>query len=110
MLHAHFYTLARIFEIFKVLGTPTPQQVHNMNPNYKNKTFPELIPLEFESNFPAGIPSVALDFVKHLLVYSPNDRPNALQALAHPFFNELRTSRINVPDQGIMPLEMYNFT
>ena len=81
-----------------------------MNPNYKNKTFPELIPLEFESNFPAGIPSVALDFLKHLLVYSPNDRPNALQALAHPFFNELRTSRINVPDQGIMPLEMYNFT
>ena len=57
-----------------------------MNPNYKNRNFPDLVPLAFSSNFPAGTPRVALDFVKHLLVYDPFERPAALQALAHPFF------------------------
>ena len=53
------------------MGTPTPDQVEAMNPNYKNKAFPELIPLSFESNFPAGTPELALRFLKYLLVYNP---------------------------------------
>ena len=72
------------------MGTPTPDEVEAMNPNYKNKVFPELIPLSFESNFPANTHEVTLSFLKHLLVYNPEDRPAALDALAHPFFNDLR--------------------
>ena len=72
------------------MGTPTPDEVEAMNPNYKNKVFPELIPLGFESNFPAGTPEVTISFLKHLLIYNPNSRPSALDALAHPFFNDLR--------------------
>ena len=79
------------------MGTPNANEVEAMNPNYKNKVFPELIPLGFESNFPAGTPDVALSFLKHLLVYSPNDRPSALEALAHPFFADLRNQRLELP-------------
>ena len=57
----------QICEIFKILGTPMPEEVMAMNPNYKNRNFPDLVPLAFSSNFPAGTPHVALDFIKHLL-------------------------------------------
>lgn len=87
----------QICEIFKVMGTPTPDDVEAMNPNYKNKVFPELIPLSFESNFPAGTPEIALNFLKHLLVYNPESRPGALEALAHPFFHDLRGARLDLP-------------
>ena len=82
-----------------------------MNPNYKNKVFPELIPLSFESNFPAGTPELAISFLKHLLVYNPSERPGAIDALAHPFFTDMRMSRLELPgSQGAMPVEMYSFT
>lgn len=92
------------------MGTPTPDQVEAMNPNYKNKAFPELIPLSFESNFPAGTPELALRFLKYLLVYSPSERPGAIDALAHPFFAELRAQRIDLGAQGSTPVEMFSFT
>ena len=69
-----------------------------MNPSYKNKVFPDLVPLAFESNFPAGTPPVATDFLKYLLNYDPNARPGALQALTHSFFNDFRISRVDVPN------------
>ena len=53
----------QICEIFKVLGTPSYQEVDAMNPDYKNKNFPALVPLAFETNFPAGTPQVTLDFL-----------------------------------------------
>lgn len=93
------------------MGTPSANEVEAMNPNYKNKSFPELIPLSFESNFPASTPEVALNFIKHLLVYSPEERPGALDALAHPFFADFRAQRLDLPgNQGPMPVEMFSFT
>lgn len=83
-----------------------------MNPNYRNKVFPELVPLSFEKNFPPGTPKEALSFLKHLLVYNPKNRPRALEALAHPYFRELTDAvRVDLPgNQGPMPSEMFNFT
>ena len=68
----------QIIEIFKVLGTPSPNDVNNMNPDYKNKNFPDMVPMPFESNFPPCTDNVALDFLRYLLVYSPGERPSAL--------------------------------
>ena len=49
------------------MGTPTPEEVKAMNPEYKNREFPNLKPLPFETNFPATTNAEALDFIKHLL-------------------------------------------
>ena len=43
------------------------EEVYAMNSNYKYRNFPDLVPLAFSSNFPAGTPHVALDFLKSLL-------------------------------------------
>ena len=51
--------------------------------------------------------ALALDLVSKLLVYSPNIRLTPLQALCHPYFDELRDEnnikmmqikKINIPD------------
>ena len=57
----------QVCEIFKILGTPTPADVEAMNPKYKHRIFPELVPLPYESNFPPTTPEIALDFIKTLL-------------------------------------------
>jgi glycogen synthase kinase 3 beta len=40
--------------------------------------------------FRDGMDPVAADLVNKLLVYSPSTRLNAHQAIAHPFFDDLR--------------------
>ena len=49
------------------MGTPSPEEVKAMNPDYKNRDFPGLKPLPFETNFPATTNRTALDFIKYLL-------------------------------------------
>ena len=101
----------QICEIFKVMGTPTVEDVAAMNPDYKNRNFPSIHPLPFGNNFPPGTSDTATDFLKKLLVYNPKDRPGALEALAHPFFYELKQGRVELPGaQGALPFQMFEFT
>ena len=53
----------QIQEIFKVIGTPAAREVVAMNPEYRNKTFPALSSMPFETNFPAMVDPNALDFL-----------------------------------------------
>mmetsp|Transcript_44738 Transcript_44738/g.59400 ORF Transcript_44738/g.59400 Transcript_44738/m.59400 type:complete len:109 (+) Transcript_44738:916-1242(+) len=82
-----------------------------MNPNYKHRVFPDLVPLPYESNFPPATPDVALDFIRTLLRYDPNSRPSAIEALKHPFFTEIRMQRLEIPGpEQLMPFEMFLWT
>ncbi|XP_034484958.1 glycogen synthase kinase-3 [Drosophila innubila] len=85
----------QIVEIVKVMGTPTPEQLHDMNPNYKQLQLPQLKPHPWAKVFRIKTPPEAIDLVSKLLIYSPNERISPLMACAHPFFDELR----NDPNQ-----------
>ena len=39
---------------------------------------------------------LTVEFLSQLFVYNPNKRLKPLQALAHPYFNEIRQQKINV--------------
>ncbi|ALC47836.1 gskt [Drosophila busckii] len=80
----------QIVEIVKVMGTPTAEQLHDMNPNYKQLKLPQLKPHPWPKVFRIRTPPEAIDLVSKLLVYSPNERLTPTQACAHPFFDELR--------------------
>jgi len=100
----------QITEIFKVMGTPSPEEVAAMNPEYKNREFPQLKPLPFETNFPATTNSQAIDFIKHLLNFNPKKRPCAIAALKHPFFDELLTPNLKLPNGLIASTTIFDFT
>ena len=81
----------QLIEIIKVCGTPTKKQIELMNPNYSDYKFPliKCYPLKevfkkyhSEEHF--------LDLMKRIFVYSPNQRIKPIEALCHPFFDELR--------------------
>lgn len=54
------------------------------------------------------MPPDALDLITYLLQYAPQKRFTAMQALAHPFFDELRDPRTRLPNGNPLP-ELFNF-
>ena len=81
-----------------------------MNPGYRNKVFPSLNPLPFDTNFPAMVEPNALSFLLTCLTYDPKSRPDALEALAHPFFDEIKKERKLLPNGNTIPISIFEFT
>ncbi|MFS8027099.1 putative protein-serine/threonine kinase [Helianthus anomalus] len=53
--------------------------------------------------FHKRMPPEAIDLASHLLQYSPSLRCNALEAIAHPFFDELRQPNVHLPNGRPLP-------
>mmetsp|Transcript_20330 Transcript_20330/g.37958 ORF Transcript_20330/g.37958 Transcript_20330/m.37958 type:complete len:378 (-) Transcript_20330:1749-2882(-) len=99
----------QLVEIIKVLGTPTRDQILAMNPNYTEFKFPQIKAQPWTKVFRSRTPPEAIDFVASLLVYPPNQRPKPLEALCHPFFDELRQESCRLPNGANLP-ELFNWT
>jgi glycogen synthase kinase 3 beta len=85
----------QLVEIIKVLGTPTREQISQMSPDYKDyKQFPSIKSCPWEKVFPEDTPSLMLDLISKMLVYSPTQRILPLAVCAHPLFDELRSGVI----------------
>lgn len=87
----------QLVEIIKVLGTPTREQIRTMNPNYMEHRFPQIKPHPFSKVFRKASPE-AIDLIARLLEYSPGARLSAIEAMTHPFFDELRDPNTILPD------------
>jgi glycogen synthase kinase 3 beta len=103
----------QLVEIIKVLGTPTRDQIRTMNPNYMEHKFPQIKPHPFNKvNSVKCLPRAllrlsqvfrkadpaALDLIARLLEYTPTQRLSAIEAMVHPFFDELRDPATKLPD------------
>lgn len=87
----------QLVEIIKVLGTPTREQIRTMNPNYMEHKFPQIKPHPFNKVFRKAPPE-AIDLISALLEYTPTQRLSAVEAMCHPFFDELRDPNTRLPD------------
>ncbi|OQE93048.1 hypothetical protein PENNAL_c0006G00436 [Penicillium nalgiovense] len=87
----------QLVEIIKVLGTPTREQIRTMNPNYMEHKFPQIKPHPFNKVFRKAPPE-AIDLISALLEYTPTQRLSAIEAMCHPFFDELRDPNTRLPD------------
>lgn len=87
----------QLVEIIKVLGTPTREQIRTMNPNYMEHKFPQIKPHPFHKVFRKADHN-AIDLIARLLEYTPTQRLAAIDAMVHPFFNELRDPKTRLPD------------
>lgn len=99
----------QLVEIIKVLGTPTREEIKCMNPNYTEFKFPQIKTHPWYKIFHKRMPPEAVDLVSRLLQYSPNLRCTALEACAHPFFDDLRDANACLPNGRALP-PLFNFT
>ena len=86
-------SIDQLIEIIKTLGTPTKEQVLKMNPNYKEElkiVFLKQTPWEKVFGKKCTDP-LLFDLIDKLLVYNPQARLKPIQALAHEYFDELRS-------------------
>ena len=77
------YEIEQLFKIFHVLGTPNKDiwpEVETL-PNFSHE-FPKFKPIKFEEYF-IGLDKNGIDLLKQMLVYDPNQRITAKQALMH---------------------------
>eukprot|EP00891_Asterochloris_glomerata_P006344 jgi/Astpho2/6344/Aster-06009 len=93
----------QLVEIIKVLGTPSREEIHAMNPNYTEFKFPQIKAHPWAKVFSKRMPPDAVDLVSKLLQYSPVSRTTALGALTHPFFDELRDPSTTLPNGRPLP-------
>ncbi len=99
----------QLVEIIKVLGTPTREQIKEMNPNYTEFKFPQIKAHPWQKVFRARTSPEAIDLVSRLLEYTPSARITPLQACAHTFFDELREPNTRLPSGRDLP-PLFNFT
>ncbi|CAF1086001.1 unnamed protein product [Adineta steineri] len=98
----------QLVEIIKVLGTPTREQIRQMNPNYQEFRFPQIKAHPWNKVFRNRTPPMAIDLVCRLLDYTPATRLTPLEACAHAFFDELRDPDTRLTN-GSLPL-LFNFS
>jgi len=99
----------QLVEIIKVLGTPTRDQIREMNPNYQEFKFPQIKAHPWQKVFRPRTPPEAVDLVSKLLEYTPSRRTSPLEACAHEFFTELRDANTRLPNGRDLP-PLFNFT
>ena len=88
-------TVDVLCEVFGLLGTPTREEARAMGtPLAGLEGLPVLRPVAWRSVFLSHPPDDALDLVARLLRLRPDARLSARDALAHPFFDKLRTGTL----------------
>ena len=88
----------QLVEIIKVLGTPTREEIHGMNPNYTEFQFPQIKPHPWNKVLPSRTPPQAAEFISKMLAFAPKQRLSAFEALVDPFFDELRDPAATLGD------------
>jgi len=100
----------QLVEIIKVLGTPTREEIQAMNPTYTEYKFPQIKGHPWAKVFRTRTPPEAIDLVCKLLSYTPTTRMTALEACAHPFFDELRDPSVVLPNGKPLPAHIFKFS
>ena len=85
--------IGQLFEIFQILGTPSEAEWLGVSslPDF-NDVFPKWSPTALESIIPSLEP-MGLELLSKMLRYEPSSRISAKQALAHPYFSDLRNEK-----------------
>jgi len=101
-------SLDQLVEIIKILGTPTQEQVKEMNPKSDEFKFPNIKATPWNKVFKTKVDAQAMDLISKVLVYSPTKRLRPLEALLHPYFNELRSQNCKI--NGIPLPDLFDFS
>lgn len=96
----------QLLEIMKVLGTPSSEELHAMNPNYP-RTFvfsPRVQPYGWDVVTKKTLSREGCELMGKLVCYDPQARAPAHQSLLHGFFDVLRE------DEKPNTRQLFNFS
>jgi serine/threonine protein kinase len=99
----------QLVEIFKVLGTPTREEIENMNRNYTEIKFSHVPRIPWSKTFPSSTPVELIDLISRMLTYSPTVRITPYAACMEPAFEMLRSKSTRLPNGNPLP-PLFNFT
>ena len=74
-----------------------------MNPSYSEFKFPAIRQQTWSKVFRSRTPKEAVDLISKLLSYDPSRRLTPLDAIMHPFFDELRQEGTTLPNGNALP-------
>lgn len=98
----------QLVEIIKILGTPTREQIKCMNPNYTEYKFPQIKPIPLSKIF-KKMPTNCISFLAKILEFSPIQRISCMEAMADPYFDELRQENTQLPNyRKLFSQQFYN--
>lgn len=89
----------QLVEIIKLLGTPSKDEIREMNPNYMDHKFPSIKAIPLYKIFPNVEISMCEMFIK-IFKYSPVERKSAIEVMTEPYFDELREEKF---ENSILP-------
>lgn len=92
----------QMIEIMKLLGTPSDEEVKIMTGNNeKIFKFSEYEKVDFKI-FLGGTDVVLIDLLEKVLVYDYEKRMKPIDALLHPYFDELRESKLTINGKDLV--------
>ncbi|XP_054023220.1 mitogen-activated protein kinase 15 [Dryobates pubescens] len=102
-------TVNQIEMIFRVIPAPSPEDILAMQSDYKASIINQWSSgqrVTFEELFPASTPLPALDLLKKLLVFNPEKRLTAEEALQHPYVRRFHcpATEPSLDSEVILPL------
>lgn len=97
----------QMIKIMDLLGTPNDMEVKAMCKNARVR-LPSIKPMEFRRRFKRSTNPQVIDLLSKILTYDPNERISPLQALLHPYFDELRRQRLTINGKKIVDLFNFN--
>ena len=102
----------QLVEIIKVLGTPSRDDIREMNASYTEFKFPQIRAHAWAKVSRSRTPAKAVDCVATFLAYAPVKRVKPLNALAHGFFDELKVAGARCDENGGGPAlpPLFDFT
>ena len=102
--------MKQIKEIFKVLGTPTTEDLTAMNEKFKNFKYTQFSAVEWNKIFSKSMPNEAFSILQSLLVYNPTKRIKSINLLSFKFFDELFNDNITLINGNNLPNDLFKFT
>ena len=100
----------QLYEIIKILGTPTKEQISEMNPKVHISKLPNINHKLWKDVFKDKTDDdLFIDLVDKLLVYEPKKRLSPYQALNHPFFDDMKKKDFKLPNGNSVPKHIFQF-
>ena len=94
--------------ICQVLGNPTNEQIFQMCGKKNKFQLVKCRRMGLSTQFRTNIDPLVLDLLEKIFVYNPKKRIKPLEALLHPYFDELRNQRLTV--NGKEMIELFDFS